>query len=110
MNELMRLRDEATRLLTVYMEYRDSPDEHCRRKAHLDLDRFLMSHRGDVTMLLIIGADAQLDLDKGKSILLKESTNTPDMQAPPRRWYKKLFRKENYNDNNNQGHKVPGHS
>lgn len=40
--KLIRLHDEALRLLTIY---EDCDDEFRRRKVHLDLDRFLMQHR-----------------------------------------------------------------
>lgn len=45
MSKLTQKHDEATRLLTCYLMYRDSDDEAMRRKAHLDLDRFLMENR-----------------------------------------------------------------
>ena len=40
--KLIRLYDEALRLLTIY---EDCDDEFSRRKVHLGLGRFLMQHR-----------------------------------------------------------------
>lgn len=45
MSELTRKRDEAKRLLEVYTIYKDHEDPDMRRKAHVDLDRFLMENR-----------------------------------------------------------------
>lgn len=45
MSALTRKHDEAKRLLETYNIYKDHPDASLRRKAHLDLDRFLMENR-----------------------------------------------------------------
>ena len=45
MSLLTRKLDEAKRLLELYMIYKDSEDDWRRRKAHVDLDRFLMENR-----------------------------------------------------------------
>lgn len=45
MSELTRLRDEAARLSETYRMYKDSEDPAFRRRAHLELDKFLMEHR-----------------------------------------------------------------
>lgn len=45
MSALTRKHDEVKRLLEIYTLYKDSPDDWRRRKAHLDLDRFLMDNR-----------------------------------------------------------------
>lgn len=55
MSELTRLIDEATRLLTLYEEHKDSQIEWKRRKAHVDLDRFLMEHREVAAILMVQG-------------------------------------------------------
>lgn len=45
MSALTQKHDEVKRLLEIYTLYKDSPDDWRRRKAHLDLDRFLMENR-----------------------------------------------------------------
>lgn len=45
MSLLTRKRDEARRLLELYIIYRDCKEDWRRRKAHVDLDRFLMENR-----------------------------------------------------------------
>lgn len=52
MSALTRKRDEARRLLELYMAYRNSPDDWRRRKAHVDLDRFLMENRETAIMCI----------------------------------------------------------
>ena len=90
MSELTRLHDEAVRLLTVYDEYRNSTDETMRRKAHIDLDAFLMRHR-DVAMILFVeGLQREIDDLKIK-------------QAPAKvPWYKRRFKKGGTLNANNQ--------
>lgn len=45
MSALTRKHDEVKRLLELYTLYKDSDDDWRRRKAHIDLDRFLMENR-----------------------------------------------------------------
>lgn len=45
MSELTRLRDEAARLSETYKMFKDSEDPAFRRRAHVELDKFLMQHR-----------------------------------------------------------------
>lgn len=45
MSALTRKHAEALRLLETYNIYKDSEDPDLRRKAHIDLDRFLMANR-----------------------------------------------------------------
>ena len=52
MSALTRKRDEARRLLELYTIYKDSPDDWRRRKAHVDLDRFLMENRETAIMCI----------------------------------------------------------
>lgn len=61
MSELTRLRDEAARLHGVYEEYSNSSDEALRRKAHVDLDRFLMENRETAVLLMIDGLDREIE-------------------------------------------------
>jgi hypothetical protein len=51
--ELHKLNNEAMRIMTVYLEHRNSSDEVLKRKVHIELDRFLMSNR-DVAIELMI--------------------------------------------------------
>ena len=52
MSALTRKRDEARRLLELYTIYKDSPEGWRRRKAHVDLDRFLMENRETAIMCI----------------------------------------------------------
>ena len=52
MSALTRKRDEARRLLELYTAYKDSKDDWRRRKAHVDLDRFLMENRETAIMCI----------------------------------------------------------
>lgn len=45
MSALTRKLDELKRLQECYKLHKDSDDQHMRRKAHLDIDRFLMENR-----------------------------------------------------------------
>lgn len=68
--ELMKLRDEAERVLETYTLHRGSEDESMRRKAHLDLDRFLMQHREEAILLLVDGLNTEIKtmVDKTKPV------------------------------------------
>lgn len=61
MSRLTQARDEAARLHTCYMLHRDSKDEDMRRKAHLDLDRYLMENRELAIMCIEQVLDAEID-------------------------------------------------
>lgn len=78
MSELTRLHDEAVRLLTVYDEHKNSTDENMRRKAHLDLDYFLMRHREVAAILLVEGLQREIDSYRAA---------TPVTKVP---WYKRF--------------------
>lgn len=84
LSELTRLKDEATRLLTVYEMYKDSEYDYMRRKAHMDIDRFLMENRETALILTIQGLQDAFDQEVAKQ---KSAHKTSDT-AP---WYKKLF-------------------
>lgn len=89
MSELTRLHDEALRLLTVYDEYRNSNDDYMRRKAHVDLDRFLMEHR-EVAMLLVVQG------------LRHEIDNLLPKSTPVKRpWYRRIIKGGVVNVNSN---------
>lgn len=68
--ELTRLRDEATRMLEIYTEHKDSSVDDLRRKAHIDLDRFLMEHREEAILLMVDGLNEEITkmVDKTKPI------------------------------------------
>lgn len=70
--ELMKLRDEAERLLQVYTEHKDSQDESLRRKAHLDLDRFLMRHREEAILLMVDGLNTEIRVMVDKTRPIKK--------------------------------------
>lgn len=76
MSELTRLHDEALRLLTIYEEHKDSKNEWARRKAHLDLDRFLMEHREIAAILMVQG--------------LHDSFSKPPQERKSAPWYKRM--------------------
>lgn len=69
-NELMKLRDEAARLLEVYTVHKDSEYEEMRRRVHVDLDRFLMQHREEAVLLMVDGLNEEIKkmVDKTKPI------------------------------------------
>lgn len=68
--ELMKLRDEAARLLEVYTEHKDSEYEEMRRRVHIDLDRFLMEHREEAILLMVDGLNEEIQkmVDKTKPV------------------------------------------
>lgn len=95
LSELTRLKDEATRLLTVYEEYKNCNDDYMRRKAHVDLDRFLMQHRDIAAVLMVQGLQDAFDQLKSK---------TEEVPVP---WYKRLIGVKRYGNSKNQKYKVP---
>lgn len=68
--ELIKLRDEAERLLEVYTEHKDSEFYDLQRRVHLDLDRFLMEHREEAILLMVDGLNEEIKkmVDKTKPI------------------------------------------
>jgi hypothetical protein len=60
MSELTRLRDEADRLLTTYIVYKDCNDQIIRRKVHVELDRFLMHNREAAIALMLDGLNTEI--------------------------------------------------
>lgn len=70
LTELMKLRDEAERLLEIYTVHSDSEDPILRRRAHLDLDKFLMEHREEVTLLMLEALNNEINImiDKTKPV------------------------------------------
>lgn len=80
MSELTRLRDEALRLLTTYDEHKNSEDAILRRKAHLDLDKFLMENRETAIILMVKGLDEEIKLLQAKTVY---------DTVPKRRWFQR---------------------
>lgn len=64
------MRDEAERVLETYTIHKDSEDETLRRKAYLDLDRFLMQHREEAILLMVDGLNTEIKvmIDKTKPV------------------------------------------
>lgn len=94
MSALTRKLDEARRLLELYTIYKDSPDDWRRRKAHVDLDRFLMENRE--TAILCIERVLQLEVDaqiaenrKHKHKLVKKTLRPPWYQRLAYKWQRK---------------------
>lgn len=84
LSELTRLKDEATRLLALYELYKDSDNEHMRRKVHVDIDKFLMQNRETAMVLAVQGLQDAFDREVERQRHVYELANyTP--------WYKKLF-------------------
>ena len=99
MSELTRLRDEASRLLTVYVEYKDCNVDFMRRKAHLDLDRFLMEHREIAAVLMVQGLQDAFD-----SLVVEQAVK--EKRVP---WYKRI-KGGLRNGSKNQKYKTPAHN
>ena len=68
MSALTRKHDEVKRLLELYQLYKDSDDDWRRRKAHIDLDRFLMENRETAILCMeqVLGEEIQLLIAKQK--------------------------------------------
>lgn len=68
--ELTKLRDEATRMLELYTEHKDSDDKELRRKVTIALDRFLMEHREEAILLIVDGLNEEIIkmVDKTKPV------------------------------------------
>ena len=85
MSALTRKLDEAKRLLELYTLYKDSDDDWRRRKAHVDLDRFLMENRE--TAILCIERVLQLEIEAQVAETRKHKLVTRIMRPP---WYQRL--------------------
>lgn len=85
MSLLTRKLDEAKRLLELYTAYKDSGDDWRRRKAHVDLDRFLMENREMAIMCIEQVLQGELDALVAESKKHKVAKRT---MRPP--WYQRL--------------------
>lgn len=85
MSLMTRKLDEAKRLLELYTLYKDSEDDWRRRKAHVDLDRFLMENREMAIMCIEQVLQTELDAlvaESKKHKLVKRTMRPP--------WYQRL--------------------
>lgn len=85
MSLLTRKLEEAKRLLELYTTYKDSEEDWRRRKAHVDLDRFLMENRE--TAIMCIEKVLQEELDALVAEEKKHKKVTRIMRPP---WYQRL--------------------
>lgn len=85
MSLLTRRHAEAKRLLELYTTYKDSEDDWRRRKAHVDLDRFLMENRETAIMCI-----EQVLQDEINALVAeqKKHTKVTRILRPP--WYQRL--------------------
>ena len=81
MSLLTRKHDEAKRLLELYTIYKDCEVDWRRRKAHIDLDRFLMENR-EIAIMCI-----EKVLSDEIGALVAEARNNKATRPP---WYKRL--------------------
>lgn len=88
MSELTRLHEEATRLLTLYGEYKNSKDDFMRRKVSVDLDRFLMENRETAALLLVQGLQAELEQLTLEAASKRRKGLTKQSMLPE--WYRRL--------------------
>ena len=86
MSALTRKHDEAKRLLELYMLYKDSGDDWRRRKAHVDLDRFLMENRE--TAILCIERVLQDEINAQIVDTKQKYKLATKILRPP--WYQRL--------------------
>ncbi len=85
MSLLTRRHAEAKRLLELYTTYKDSEDDWRRRKAHIDLDRFLMENRETAIMCIeqVLSTEiAQLVAEQKKHKMVTRIIRPP--------WYQRL--------------------
>ena len=89
MSLMTRKLDEAKRLLELYTIYKDSDDDWRRRKAHVDLDRYLMENREMAIMCIEQVLQSEIDAlvadskkQKKKPKLVKRTLRPP--------WYQRL--------------------
>lgn len=84
MSALTRKHDEVKRLLELYTIYKDSPDDWRRRKAHVDLDRFLMENRESAILCM-----EQVLADEIQALIEAQAAAKPKPKRPFRLWFKR---------------------
>jgi hypothetical protein len=89
MSLLTRKLDEAKRLLELYTTYKDSDEAWRRRKAHVDLDRFLMENREMAIMCIEQVLQGEIDalVAESKSQKKKHKLVKRTLRPP---WYQRL--------------------
>lgn len=89
MSLMTRKLDEAKRLLELYTIYKDSDDDWRRRKAHVDLDRYLMENREMAIMCIEQVLQTELDalVAESKKQKKKHKLVTRTLRPP---WYQRL--------------------
>lgn len=87
MSLLTRKLDDAKRLLELYTIYKDSEELWRRRKAHIDLDRFLMENREMAIMCIERVLQDELDALVAESKQKKPKLVTRTLRPP---WYQRL--------------------
>lgn len=90
MSLMTRKLDEARRLLELYTIYKDSDEQWRRRKAHVDLDRYLMENREMAIMCIERVLQGELDalVAESKSKKQKKYKMATRTIRPP--WYQRL--------------------
>lgn len=89
MSLLTRKLDEARRLLELYTAYKDSKDDWRRRKAHVDLDRFLMENREMAIMCIEQVLQGELDALVAESKKKQKKHKLVTRTIKPA-WYQRL--------------------
>ena len=102
MSALTRKLDEAKRLLELYTIYKDSPDDWRRRKAHVDLDRFLMENRETAIMCIERVLQDEINAQVAES-KVKYKLATKILRPP---WYQRLAYKLQRKGGANDGTQV----
>lgn len=87
MSLMTRKLDEAKRLLELYTIYKDSDDDWRRRKAHVDLDRYLMENREMAIMCIEQVLQTELDALVAESKKQKHKLVKRTIRPP---WYQRL--------------------
>ena len=83
MSALTRKHDEVKRLLELYQLYKDSPEDWRRRKAHIDLDRFLMENRETAILCM-----EQVLADEIQSLIKAQAVSKPKkVRKPFKQWF-----------------------
>lgn len=97
MSALTRKHDEVKRLLELYTIYKDCNEDWRRRKAHVDLDRFLMENR-DIAAICI----ERVLADEIQQLIASAKPDKPKKTKLLRRW----FGRRNSTANTNQSMEV----
>ena len=85
MSLLTRKHAEAKRLLELYVAYKDCKDDWRRRKAHIDLDRFLMENRE--TAIMCIEKVLQDEID---ALVVESRKHTKVTKVLRPSWFRRL--------------------